>query len=110
MPKSDKLSSFGLYCKEDLCRRLVTDGYTEVSFGGGPWVGPVRIVGVSAFFHPSGSITTLLTQKEDDGVANHRTQGEMQFTGEEFAKFITDWQIHLGERLSIQDLLITIAS
>ena len=107
---SDRLSDFGMYCNEGVCERLLSQGFTECTFGVGPWVGTARIVGVWVFFHPNGRIITLETPKEDDGVATRRGRPqEVSYTRDELNKFVADWQINLRkDRTPIDELLRTV--
>ena len=107
MSKPDEFSPLGLYGRKDAFEKRVRDGYTEVAYGGGDWVGNQRIVRLWAFYHPDGSIATYEHPK---GMTPdmHTIRGqpfEAEYTEREFQEHLENFRIKIGPKTGLKKLV-----
>lgn len=107
MPKPEEFSLIGMYGKKDIFEKRVREGYTEVAFGGGDWVGDQRIVSLWAFYHPNGRIATYEHPKSMT-LDCHTVRGrpfEAEYTKRKFQKHLQKFKIRLGEGSGLAQLV-----
>ena len=70
----ERFSTFGMYGNKEVFNKRAKEGYTEVAFGIGEWIsrpiGEERIVGLYAFYHPNGKVSTYEHPKANHGFGN----------------------------------------
>ena len=78
-----------------------------MTFGGGDWVDGQRIVGLWAFYHPDGKIATYEHPKgRTSDMRTIRGQPfEAEYTEREFQKYLKKFQIKLGQRSGLAELV-----
>lgn len=84
--KIEPLSTLGLYGDKNVFLDTWKEGYLEVSFVSGPWVGNLRLVGGILFYHPDGRLKLHATWKQDDGTTYIRGSSTEIKTIEEMEK------------------------
>ncbi len=96
-----------MYGDTSVAAARLTEGFTELAFGGGDWVGSTRLVGVFAFFHPDGRVATIQSWKFDGGDATVRGPREEVVYPDQaaFEKFISEWGVKMSERRPFADTL-----
>jgi hypothetical protein len=86
----------------------MNEGYTEMAFGSGAWVGERRIFRFWAFFHPHGRVTTIEHPKTI-GEAIEGSDPEKAFEAEyseaEFTAYRELNHLNLSVRASIAKIL-----
>lgn len=106
MTKPEEFSALGLYGRKDLFEKRFNEGFTEVAFGSGGWVGDFRIVSIFAFYHPAGKIATLETPKSYE--AGHTSRGapfEREYTHKTFEEYREKYQIRMGNKTDLGKLV-----
>jgi len=106
MAKPEEFSALRMYGNKNVFEKRVEEGYTEVAFGGGDWVGNQRIVRLWAFFHPKGKIATYEHPKFDDG--SHIMRGnpfEAKYSQRKFQKHLREFQIKLGAKSELAEVV-----
>lgn len=94
---------------EEIFDRYHGLGCTEyASGGGGPWLvengNEVRLMNISAFFHPDGNIFTFITWKSDEGQGIHRSRSEEGFSDlASFQTFCDKWKIKVYPRTDLKE-------
>ena len=106
MPKPEEFSPLKMYGRKDVFEKKLNEGYTEISFGGGDWVGNQRIVKLWVFYHPEGKIATFAHPKMFDGVTNVRgIPYEAEYTEREFKKHQKKFQLKVGNRADLAKIV-----
>lgn len=106
MPKPEKYSLIGMYGRKDIFEKRLREGYTRVAFGSGNWVNSQRIVSLWVFYHPDGGIATYEHPKFYDGSYTFRGQPfEEEYNKEGFQKHLKRFQIKLGEKYNLSELV-----
>lgn len=104
--KPDEFSPLNMYGDRNVFEKRLKEGYKELAFGGGEWVGDERIVRLFVFFNPNGRVATLQTPKAltPDG---HTRRGriEAEYTAKEFEDYMKEWKIKLGNKTSLEDIV-----
>ena len=105
--KPEKFSPLGLYGDREFFFERKNEGYTEAAYGGGPWIGSYRIVGIFAFYHPDGRIATFQTRKIDTGDCTMRGDPiRADYKNEsEFKEYVEEHRITLGKKHSLADAI-----
>jgi hypothetical protein len=95
------------YGKKDIFEKRLKEGYTEVSFGTGPWVKNQRIVNLFVFYHPNGNIATYEQPKfSNEGQTVRGTPHEEKYSQKEFNKLKERWNLKVKEnRHSLKEIL-----
>jgi len=107
--KPEEFSALALYGQREVFERKQSEGYTEVAFGNGGWVGAEKIVACWVFYHPKKwfrSVSTIQYPKFDDGC--HTVRGdpfERNYSQKGFEKYARRMDIKMGERQSLANLL-----
>ena len=105
--KPECLSPLAMYGRKDVFENRVREGYTEVAFGGGDWVGEQRIVRLWVFYHPEGKIATYEHPKFMT-LDTHTMRGqpfEKEYTEGEFQKHQKQFKLKVGNRRSLAEVV-----
>jgi hypothetical protein len=90
----------GLYGDRKVFEGMLRRGYKEVAFGGGPWVGSTKLVGVYVFRgSPTGEVGTLQTWKSDfTGSTTRGSPTEVMYKNDaELQKLLAENRVTLGQ-------------
>ena len=106
MPKPEEFSPLGMYGRKDVFEKRLNEGYTEVTLGGGDWVGDQRIVSLWVFYHPKGKIATLEHPKFY--ISDHTARGqpyEAKYSPRKFQKHVKKFQLKVGEKKDLAKIV-----
>ncbi len=97
--------------EKDVLEKRLEEGYEEIAFGRGAWVGEHRIVGIYAFYHPDGRIATYENPKfMGGGYGMHAVRApsfEAEYTREGFAKHIKKHAIRFDKKKNLGKVVRT---
>ncbi len=107
--KPEKFSTLEMYGRREVFKKKQSEGYTEVAFGGGDWVGAERIVAIWTFYHPAKkfrNVSTLQHPKHFDGEHTLRgTPFEKDYSQREFEEYVQKMQIRIHNKQNLAELL-----
>lgn len=102
----EEFSTVAMYGNREIFERKLAEDYTEVAFGGGPWIDDFRIVAIWIFYHPSGKVATYQHPKTMYNLTTFRpTPFEAEYDIGELGAYLTKHQITLGARGSLAELM-----
>jgi hypothetical protein len=105
----EKLSLFGLYGDLTFFKEKLCEGFKEVAFGRGEWVGDQSLVAIWAFYKPDGKIATLQFPKgrAPDGCTTVRgAEFEKEFKNPEvFESYCRQHLIQMGPKFTLAETI-----
>ena len=105
--KPERHSWIGMYGDRDIFQKHLDDGYNEVAFGKGDWVDDQKVLGVFAFFHPGGDISTLEHYKSITNSGHTIKSGPVygEYMQKGFEMFIEENGVKMSEKQDIRAVL-----
>lgn len=103
-----------LYHEVETMKRCLTEGYTTVAFGSGPWIDQPpgslmraqRLVRVAILRHTSGSILAREVWKGDDGVTNvHAPAQEQEYREDTLGELLRTWNVTISDPIPLADAI-----
>lgn len=102
----ESFSGLAMYGNREIFERRLREGYINVAFGSGEWVGDSRIVRLWVFYGSSGEIATYEHPKADqEGGMRHGQPFEATYSAIAFRSYVEKWRITLGPKMGLAELL-----